>query len=73
MIARIDEGIMAAHTGEWRMIVHVDEGRFACLDTQAGHTYGHYFDKRVMEIGSHRHILALQYDQTSHTVKQTGG
>ena len=57
MIARIDEGIMAAHIGEWRMVVHVDEWRFACLDTRAGHICGH---ERVTE--SHRHIPALQYD-----------
>ena len=73
MLARTDEGITAAHIGGWKMAVRADKWRSACLDTQAGCVCGHYFDERGTETGTHRHILALQYDQTSHIGMQTGG
>lgn len=73
ILARIDEGIMAAHIGGWKMAVRADKWRSACLDTQAGRVCGHCFDERGTETGNRHHILALQYDRTSHIGMQTGG
>lgn len=73
MLARTDEGITAARIGGWKMAVRADKWRSTCLDTQGGRVFDHCFDEGGTETGTHRHILALQYDRTSHIGMQTGG